>query len=94
VDGKTVGIAILNHPSSFRYPTTWHVRTYGLFAANPFGWHDFGSTKTGEYVLAAGENLRFAYRVILHEGDAATARIGDAFDCYCQPPTLEVTENR
>ena len=29
-------------PRSFRYPTTWHVRTYGLFAANPFGWHDFG----------------------------------------------------
>ena len=51
VQGKTVGIAILNHPRSFRYPTTWHVRTYGLFAANPFGWHDFGLGKSGEYVL-------------------------------------------
>ena len=27
VNGKTVGIAVLNHPGSFRYPTTWHVRT-------------------------------------------------------------------
>src|SRR5262249_39795577 len=45
VDDKTVGIAVLNHPSSFRYPTTWHVRTYGLFAANPFGWHDFGKSE-------------------------------------------------
>ena len=34
VGGKTVGVAIFNHPSSFRYPTTWHVRDYGLFAAN------------------------------------------------------------
>ena len=42
VEGETLGIAILNHPESFRHPTTWHVRTYGLFAANPFGWHDFG----------------------------------------------------
>ena len=45
VDGQTVGIAILNHPSSFRFPTYWHVRPYGLFAANPFGWHDFPGAK-------------------------------------------------
>ena len=43
VKQKTVGIAVLNHPASFRYPTNWHVRPYGLFAANPFGQHDFGS---------------------------------------------------
>ena len=49
VEGETVGVAILNHPDSFRYPTTWHVRDYGLFAANPFGWHDFGMKKSGEY---------------------------------------------
>ena len=54
VEGKTVGIAILNHPRSFRYPTTWHVRTYGLFAANPFGWHDFGLGEVGEYTLPGG----------------------------------------
>ena len=47
VEGKTLGITVMNHPSSFRYPTTWHVREYGLFAANPFGWHDFGLGKGG-----------------------------------------------
>ncbi|MGH7139950.1 MAG: PmoA family protein, partial [Pirellulales bacterium] len=36
VDGQAVGIAFLNHPESFRYPTRWHVRDYGLFAATPF----------------------------------------------------------
>ena len=36
IDGETLGIAVLNHPTSLRHPTTWHVRTYGLFAANPF----------------------------------------------------------
>ena len=86
VDGKTVGIAILNHPGSFRYPTTWHVRTYGLFAANPFGWHDFGLSKSGDYTLPADAELRFGYRVILHEGDAGSARIADAFDRYAEPP--------
>lgn len=37
VEGETVGVAMLNHPNSFRYPTSWHVRTYGLFTANCFG---------------------------------------------------------
>ncbi|MGZ3472499.1 MAG: DUF6807 domain-containing protein [Isosphaeraceae bacterium] len=91
VNGKTVGIAILNHPGSFRYPTTWHVRTYGLFAANPFGWHDFGLSKPGDYTLHAGGKLWFAYRVILHEGDARSARIADAFDRYSEPPGIDVT---
>ena len=44
-DGKVadedVGIAVLDHPKSFRHPTTWHARGYGLFAANPFGLRDF-----------------------------------------------------
>jgi len=36
IGGKTVGIAMFDHPSNPRHPTTWHVRDYGLFAANPF----------------------------------------------------------
>ncbi len=91
VNGKTVGIAILNHPRSFRYPTTWHVRTYGLFAANPFGWHDFGLGKPGDYMLPAAGKLWFGYRVILHEGNAASARIADAFERYAEPPAIDVT---
>ena len=30
VAGEHLGVAILNHPSSFRHVTRWHVRTYGL----------------------------------------------------------------
>ncbi|MGC8638428.1 MAG: PmoA family protein [Isosphaeraceae bacterium] len=93
VAGKTVGIAILNHPRSFRYPTTWHVRTYGLFAANPFGWHDFGLGKSGEYTLGAGESLWFGYRVILHTGETTSARIPEAFANYSQPVKIEIKKN-
>ncbi|HWH67976.1 MAG TPA: PmoA family protein, partial [Candidatus Sulfotelmatobacter sp.] len=39
VEGQTVGIAIFDHPQNPRHPTWWHVRDYGLFAANPFGQH-------------------------------------------------------
>jgi hypothetical protein len=90
VEGETVGIAILNHPSSFRHPTTWHVRTYGLFAANPFGWHDFGLKKPGDHTIPAGESIHFGYRVILHKGDTASAALPAAYEAYAKPPTVEV----
>ena len=48
VDGETVGIAILSHPKSFRPNTRWHVRGYGLFAANPFGHKDFPKPELAE----------------------------------------------
>ena len=88
VEGQTVGIAILNHPDSFRYPTTWHVRDYGLFAANPFGWHDFGRKESGDYTIPAGQSIRFAYRVIFHKGDTASADIPAAFKVYATPPRV------
>jgi hypothetical protein len=36
IDGKPLGICFMNHPTSYRFPTDWHVRNYGLFAANAF----------------------------------------------------------
>ena len=92
VNEKTVGIAVLNHPASFRYPTTWHVRTYGLFAANPFGWHDFGRPERGDYTIPRGETIVFRYRVILHEGDTNAARLDRAFAAYAKPPAVEVVK--
>ena len=85
-----VGIAILNHPSSFRYPTTWHVRDYGLFAANPFGWHDFGQKTSGEHILPNGESIRFRYRIILHDGDTASSDLPAAFKAYEAPPKATI----
>ncbi len=41
------GIAIFDHPSNPVHPTYWHVRDYGLFAANPFGIHDFEKKEPG-----------------------------------------------
>lgn len=90
VEGQTVGVAILNHPDSFRYPTTWHVRDYGLFAANPFGWTDFKMKKSGAYTIPQGESIRFGYRVVLHKGDTPSANVPDAFQAYAHPPRVEV----
>jgi hypothetical protein len=83
VGDETLGIAILNHPSSFRYPTHWHVRTYGLFAANPWGLGDFtGKKQDGSHTMKKGESLTLRYRVIFHAGDEKQAGIADAFAEY------------
>jgi hypothetical protein len=92
VHEKTVGIAVLNRPDSFRYPTTWHVRTYGLFAANPFGWHDFGRAERGDYTIESGNSIAFGYRVILHVGDTKAAGIDRAFAAYAKPPAVEIVK--
>ena len=64
------GITIHDCPSSFGYPTRWHVRGYGLFAANPFGVHQFdGGQKRSGVVLREGKTMRLNYRVILHDGE-------------------------
>jgi hypothetical protein len=85
VDGEQQGIAILNHPSSFRFPSHWHVRTYGLFAANPFGLNDFTQGKEkGEYTLPAGEKLTLKYRVLLHTGDEKSADVAGAYARYAK----------
>lgn len=88
VDGQTVGIAIMNHPSSFRYPTYWHVRTYGLFAANPFGLRDFLGDRNvdGSVTLSPGQSLTLRYRVVFHTGDTSAARIGELFEKYARQP--------
>ncbi len=75
LQGKPMGIAIFDHPDNPKHPTYWHVRGYGLFAANVFGEHDFHAdeSKDGGITLAKGETLRFRYRVLVHPGRTADA---------------------
>lgn len=81
LEGEKLGIAILDHPSNPRYPTYWHSRGYGLFAANIFGVHDFtrDKTKDGSLSLAKGKSLHFLFRVVIHPGDARAAKIAAEF---------------
>ena len=90
VEGDTVGVAILDHPQSFRHPTHWHVRNYGLFAANPFGYKDFGEKEKGEgkYTLEPGKTMEFRYRVYFHGGTTEAARVARVYEGFASPPPL------
>lgn len=85
VNGKIVGIAIFDHPDNPRHPTWWHVRDYGLFAANPFGQHDFEKlpNKTaGNLVVPSGKSVTFRYRFYLHEGNEQDAKVAAKYAEY------------
>lgn len=72
VDGRKVGVAVMDHPSSFRHPTNWHVRAYGLFAANPW-------ILRGESTLPKGESITLRYRVYVHAGGPDDAKVADVY---------------
>ena len=88
IDGEMVGVCVMNHPSSFRYPTYWHARTYGLCGANPFGKSDFEKDKNadGSYTIPKGKSITLRYRFLFHKGDAKTAELADAFKKYAKEP--------
>ena len=89
VNGKTVGVAIFDHPSNPRHPTWWHVRDYGLFAANPFGEHDFeklSNKSAGNLVVPAGKDLTFRYRFYFHAGDELQAHVAEKYQHYLKNP--------
>lgn len=84
IDGKEVGIAIFDHPSNPVHPTPWHVRDYGLFAANPFGIHDFEKKPpgTGNINIPAGKSITFKYRIYIHEGDEVKGKVAERYKEY------------
>lgn len=81
VNDQIVGVAIFDHPSNPRHPTWWHVRDYGLFAANPFGIHDFEKKPagTGDLRLPAGEQLTFKYRFLFHRGNEKEGKVAEHY---------------
>ncbi len=88
ISDKPVGIAVFDHPTSFRHPTTWHARAYGLFAANPFGLREFtrDNNKDGSWTIPDGKSLLFRYRVLIYDGDLTAAELSQAYQQYAKQP--------
>ena len=66
----SVSIAIIDHPENPNYPTFWHARGYGLFAANPLGEKIFTNGKSEKNLrLKKGESVTFRYRIVISDGE-------------------------
>lgn len=92
VNSSTMGIAMMDHPTSFRHPTRWHVRDYGLFAANPFAlkYYEPEMGCNGDHTIKNGDDLCFRYRLYVHEGDTKQANVGERYFSYAAPPKVEI----
>ena len=80
---NTVSIAILDHPGNPGYPTYWHARGYGLFAANPLGRIIFDPKQPPlNFTLKKGESATFRYRIIVYSRAASPSELNWEADSF------------
>lgn len=76
IDGEKVAIVIFDHPSNPGYPTYWHARGYGLFAANTLGQKVFSNGKQKmNFEIANGQLATFMYRLAVFSEDPSVKEI-------------------
>ena len=82
-NGHTVSIAIFDLPKNPGYPTTWHARGYGLFAANPLGLSVFNpKEKPINFTLEKGQSATFRYRIVFYTHEATTEELNKEADAF------------
>lgn len=72
------GLAIMQHPSNPWYPSPWFTRDYGFMSPTPMYWPQNGE----ETLIKKGTQLLLHYRVLVHSGTTAEAKITEAFEKY------------
>lgn len=79
----TVTVAIIDNPANPGYPTWWHARGYGLFAANPLGRSIFDPKQPPlNFTLEKDQSATFRYRIVLYSyatGPKELNREADSF---------------
>ncbi len=89
-DGKTIGIAIFNHPASVNYPTYWHARGYGLFSANPLGQYAFekgrkqANPQPFQLTLQPGQSAHFRFSLVVYEGHRTEEQLQQQFERFTE----------
>ena len=86
MEDEKVSITIIDHPKNIGYPTYWHARGYGLFAANPLGQAVFSEGKESlNFKLDNSASVTFKYRILIHNGSELTrSELDLEFDAFTQ----------
>jgi Methane oxygenase PmoA len=71
---EKIALVMFDHPQNPGYPTYWHARGYGLFAANPLGQKVFSNGKQElKFTLEPGQSATFRYRLLILSGELTPA---------------------
>lgn len=85
INGEDVSIALIDHPRNTGYPTYWHARGYGLFAANPLGQKVFTNGRQElNLKLAKGQSVTFRYRIVVASGTLTDAQLNSQADAFAK----------
>jgi hypothetical protein len=85
VNGEKVSVVIFDHPTNIGYPTYWHARGYGLFAANPLGQEVFSQGKEVlNFALEANQSVTFKYRTVIFSGETSKENIEKAYTNFLE----------
>jgi hypothetical protein len=85
IEGETVTLAILDHPQNVGFPTYWHARGYGLFAANSLGQKAFSNgTEELNFRLAAGQSVTFRHRVLILSGPTTPEQVEEHYQAFAR----------
>jgi hypothetical protein len=77
---ENISLAILDHSANPGYPTYWHSRGYGLFAANPLGQEVFSKGKEKlNLQLKKGESVTFKHRIVVASSELSKADLDANF---------------
>lgn len=84
IGNEPISLVILDNPDNVGYPSYWHARGYGLFAANPLGQKEFSEGKeTLDYKLKAGQSVTFKYKVLINSGSVLSdQQVNDELDAF------------
>ena len=76
VDQEDITLVLLDHPQNPGFPTYWHARGYGLFAANPLGQSVFSNGKEKlNFTIPPKQSATFRYRLVILDGKATPDQV-------------------
>lgn len=76
IDGiGTMGVTVFDDERNERHPTAWHIRGYGLFAANNLYFK-------GGFTIRAGESITYRYRILFRRDALTKDEIADRYVVY------------
>ncbi|MBE6542374.1 MAG: hypothetical protein E7672_08005, partial [Ruminococcaceae bacterium] len=76
IDGVgEMGITVFDCHTNERFPTAWHIRAYGLFAANNLFFK-------GSVSIPAGESITYKFRILFRRREMSKDEIADRFVMY------------
>jgi hypothetical protein len=87
INGQLYGAAILDSPNNARHPPPWHAHTDAHLGTDIFGLHAKDKDNkypkgAGDFTIKLGQTVTFRYRLIIHTGDAAAAKITEKFSDF------------